>query len=301
MLPLSPKERGDSKIVASNSAIVNSPAAPALAPDAGIRLQRARGNARISTQLRAGTTRLATLYQDGCAKIRLPNTHSPALEAVLINTAGGLTGGDHIEWSADAVAGGHLVLTTQACERSYRSTGSIATVRTKLTVGAGAHLDWLPQETILFTASKLDRRIEIDLAEGASLTAIEAVLLGRDAMGERAEDAYLRDTWRIRRNGRLVHAEATLLTGTGSERSAAPLLAGARAFATIVHIGPLAAGRLDTIRALMPPASTIAASAIGERLIVRALADSGLALRRLIVPILTELSGAGTLPRLWHL
>ncbi|MDB5585462.1 MAG: urease accessory protein UreD [Devosia sp.] len=264
-------------------------------------MQRARGVGRIATKLRDGVTVIDTLYQDGCAKIRLPHTHSSALEAVLINTAGGLTGGDHMQWGADAAPNGKMVLTTQACERIYRSTGATARVETRLTVGANAHLDWLPQETILFEASKLDRRIDIDLADGASLTAIEAVLLGRDAMGELANDAYLRDNWRIRRNGRLLHAEATLLTGEGSERMAAPLLAGARAFATILHIGPLAARRLETVRALMPASSLIAASAIGERLVVRAIAESGLALRRMIVPIVAELSGAGSLPRLWHL
>lgn len=264
-------------------------------------MQRARGIGRIGTKQRDGVTVIDTLYQDGCAKIRLPHTHSTALEAVLINTAGGLTGGDHLQWGADVAPGGKMVLTTQACERLYRSTGAVAKVETRLTVGPGAHLDWLPQETILFAASKLDRRIDIDLAESASLTAVEAVLLGRDAMGELAEDAMLRDNWRIRREGRLIHAEATMLTGTGSERSAAPLLAGARAFATIVHIGPLAARKLATVRALMPPRGHIAASAIGERLVVRATAESGLALRRLIVPIIAELSGAGTLPRLWHL
>ncbi|MET3898537.1 urease accessory protein [Devosia sp. UYZn731] len=264
-------------------------------------MQRARGVGRIATKLRDGVTVIDTLYQDGCAKIRLPHTHSSALEAVLINTAGGLTGGDHMQWGADAAPNGKMVLTTQACERIYRSTGATARVETRLTVGANAHLDWLPQETILFEASKLDRRIDIDLADGASLTAIEAVLLGRDAMGELASDAYLRDNWRIRRNGRLLHAEATLLTGQGSERIAAPLLAGARAFATILHIGPLAARRLETVRALMPANGLIAASAIGERLVVRAIAESGLALRRMIVPIVAELSGAGSLPRLWHL
>jgi len=264
-------------------------------------MQRARGVGRIGTKQRDGVTVIDTLYQDGCAKIRLPHTHSTALEAVLINTAGGLTGGDYLQWGADAAPGGKMVLTTQACERIYRSTGATARVETRLTVGPDAHLDWLPQETILFEASKLDRRIDIDLAAGASLTAVEAILLGRDAMGELAEDAWLRDNWRIRRHGRLIHAEATLLTGSGSERTAAPLLAGARAFATILHIGPLAARRLETVRALMPAQGRIAASAIGERLVVRAVAESGLALRRMIVPIIAELSGAGSLPRLWHL
>jgi len=272
----------------------------ALAP----RLQRARGTGSLTTLQRAGATRLATLYQDGCAKIRLPNTHSPAMEAVLINTAGGLTGGDHMQWSAELAPQGRMVLTTQACERIYRSIGGPATIETRLAVGAGAHLDWLPQETILFAASQLDRRIHIDLAEGASLTAMEAVLLGREAMGEIALDARLRDNWRIHRNGTLIHAEATRLDGTAAERDGLSLLAGRRAFATLLHIAPSAdrcAAMLARLRPLLPQDGRIAASANGERLVVRALASTGLALRRLIVPVLAELSGAGTLPRLWHL
>lgn len=267
-------------------------------------MQRARGVGGIATKQRDTITVLDTLYQDGCAKIRLPKTHTNALEAVLINTAGGLTGGDRMAWSADLAEGGRMALTTQACERIYRSLGGPAHVETTLKIGRDAHLDWLPQETILFAASHLDRRIEIDLEDGASLTAIEAILLGRDAMGELALDCQLRDNWRIRRNGRLIHAEATRLDGTMAERDGLSLLAGKRAFATIVHIAPdgdQTMIRLAKIRALLPPDQRIAASANGERLVIRALAQSGLALRRLIVPILAELSGAGALPRLWHL
>ncbi len=273
-------------------------------PDSRVLLQRARGLGRLATQQRDETTRLLKLYQEGCAKIRLPNTHDGSLEAVLINTAGGLTGGDVLHWSVDIAAAGHAVLTTQACERIYRSIGGEAQVTTTLGVGAGAHLDWLPQETILFAGSRLDRRIEIDLAAGASLTAVEAILLGRDAMGETAMDAALEDRWRIRRDGRLIHAEATRLAGSSSERNSSSLLAGHRALATIVHIAPdadAAARRCSSVRALLPGGQPIAASAIGERLVVRALAHSGLALRRMIVPILDHLSSADALPRMWHL
>ncbi|WEK05334.1 MAG: urease accessory protein UreD [Candidatus Devosia phytovorans] len=267
-------------------------------------MQRAFGKGGLSTYQRTGGTHLSTLYQEGCAKIRLPNTHSQTLEAVLINTAGGLTGGDLMQWSADLAPEGRMVLTTQACERIYRSLGGPARVETRMQIGENAHLDWLPQETILFAASELDRRLDIDLATGASLTAVEAILLGRDAMGEAALDAKIRDNWRIRRNGRLIHAEATRLDGTLSERNGLSLLAGKRAFGTILHIAPdadQARAALDRIRALLPADPRIAASANGERLVIRALAQTGLALRRLIVPILSELSVTGTLPRMWHL
>ena len=268
------------------------------------RMQRAFGVGGISTYQRADATKLSTLYQEGCAKIRLPNTHSSALEAVLINTAGGLTGGDRMRWTAELAAQGKMVLTTQACERIYRSIEGPAHVETRLTIGENAHLDWLPQETILFASSQLDRRLDIDLATGASLTAVEAILLGRDAMGELALDARLRDNWRIRRNGRLVHAEATRLDGTAAERTGISLLAGNRALATIIHIAPdadQAAVALARVRAILPADRRIAASTNGTRLVIRALAESGLALRRLIIPILSQLSGSGTLPRMWHL
>lgn len=264
------------------------------------RMQRARGEGRIAAGFDGNRTRLTTLYQDGCAKIRLPHTHDRRLDAVLINTAGGLTGGDRMDWGAEAGPDTQMLVTTQACERIYRSTGDTAEVRTRLSVGRSAHLDWLPQETILFEDSRLDRRIEIDLAPRASLTAVEAILLGRQAMGETARRAYLRDNWRVRRDSRLIHAEATLLGGKGDERDALPLLDGMHAFATILHITDDAASRLQTVRDLLP-AGPIAASAMGERLVIRAMAPDGLALRRLIVPLITELSGAGSLPRLWTL
>lgn len=267
-------------------------------------LQRARGVARVSTKQRDGNTCIDTLFQEGCGKIRLPRTHSSALEAVFINTAGGITGGDHLRWGADVAPEGRLVITTQACERSYRSTGDTAHVEADITVGAGAHLDWLPQETILFEASKLDRRLTIRLDEAATLTAIEAVLLGRDAMGEEARDAQFSDTWRIYRGDRLIHAEATRLTGDGSERDGLSLLRGSRAFASILHVAASAdkaEQRLSRVRALQPATGLIAASANGERLVIRAMARTGLALRKLLVPTLIELTGAGSLPRLWHL
>lgn len=272
---------------------------PPLQPKGAAAVQRASGSGRLVTQMRNGETRVSELYQEGCAKIRLPHTHAPSLEAVLINTSGGLTGGDRLEWRISATAGARLTLTTQACERIYKSTGDDAVVRTELSIGAHAHLDWLPQETILFEQSRLHRTLEIDLAEGASFTGVEAVLLGREAMGEAARSAILNDNWRVRRAGRLVHAEANKLSATDLERDALSLLAGNNAFATIVHIVPDAADRVGAVRALVPADTHAAVSAVGERLIVRALAPSGLALRRLVTPIIAYLSGAGTLPRLW--
>jgi urease accessory protein len=260
--------------------------------------QRALGRGAISASTRDGVTRVATLREDGAAKIRLPNTHDASLQAVLINTAGGLCGGDDLHWEATAGPGAHLVLTTQACERVYRSLGDDADVAIRLTAQAGARIDWLPQETILFEGSRLMRRLEVDLAPGATFLAVEAVLLGRQARGEDARNAVLTDDWRVRRGGALIHAEATRLSDPDIERNASSLLAGAGAFVTILYVADDAERRLDAVRALLP--DTAGASVTGERLVVRALAPSGMALRRIVVPVITLLSATGSLPRLWH-
>jgi len=264
-------------------------------------MQRARGTGRVATGVRDGTTHIAALYQEGAAKIRLPNTHDQSLQAVLMNTAGGLTGGDAFDWQAEAAPGAHLVLTTPACERVYRSLGTDAMVANRLIAHENARIDWLPQETILFEGARLRRTLDIDLAEGATLLAVEAVLLGREAMGEAALAARLSDNWRIRRNGRLIHAEATRLSADRQERENLSLLNGALAFATVLYIGADAPRKLEAARALLPASASAAVSVIGERLVARFTAPSGLALRRLIVPIIALLSSAGSLPRLWHL
>jgi urease accessory protein len=273
---------------------MNRPALQSPTPSA---LQRARGDAAVRAKQVEGRTRLATLHEEGCAKIRLPNTHDGSLQAVLINTAGGLTGGDDVHWAAEAGDGTSLVLTTQACERIYRSLGADASITVGLTAGAGARLDWLPQETILFEGSKLRRQLEVDLAADATFCAVEAVILGREAMGEAARNATLCDDWRIRRNGKLIHAEATRVGGNDLERDGMSLLDGAGAFATVLYIGADADRRLDPVRAILSGRS--GASLVGERLTIRAIAPSGLALRKILGPVVALL--AGSLPRLWHI
>ncbi len=270
-----------------------------LGQEAAGRSQRAEGIGRVVAQLSGDVTRLTELYQEGAAKIRLPRPTSRALEAVLINTAGGMTGGDRFDWTIEAGPGAEVSVTTPACERVYKAAGGSAEIHNRLVVGAKAHVDWLPQETILFEQSRLNRRLEADLGDGATLTALEAILLGREAMDEAARSALLDDQWRISRAGKLIHAEANRLSASDLERDALSLLAGNNAFATLLHVADDAEARLHAIRALIPDGARAAASAVGERLIVRILAPSGLALRRLVTPILVELSAGRALPRLW--
>jgi len=272
----------------------------AMASDAAPpRLQRARGEGRIAVRAGDGRTRLDRLFQDGCGKIRLPRgADSKALEAVLINTSGGLTGGDRLAWRAEAGPAAALTLTTQACERVYRASSGVADVRVQLAAQAGAELRWLPQETILFDGGALERSLDVDLAEDARFLAVEAVLLGRQAMGESVRRGTLRDRWRIRRGSRLVFADDLRLSGAVPELIArGPALAGTVAFASILYVAEDAEAALPRVRAALGSAG--GASAFEGKLFARVVAASGLELRRALIPALEAVSG-GPLPRLWR-
>ncbi len=266
-------------------------------------LQRARGRARIAVRAEGGITRLADLYQDGCAKLRLPKVYGPSsVEAVLLNTAGGLTGGD--VYGTEALAGpdAFLTLTSQACERVYRATGDQpARVETRLSADAGARLHWLPQETILFDGGRLDRTLDVDLAGDAVFLAVEALVLGRVASGETVTGGAFTDSWRIHRDGRLIFADAARIAGDIDAVAAGPaVLAGMKAVATVVLAAPGAEEKLAEARAVLDPLPTAGASAMPGLLICRLVAPDDRALRAVLVPLLNLLAGRA-LPRVWHL
>jgi urease accessory protein len=271
------------------------PSGDALQP----RLQRARGDGCIHVRRLDGRTRVGRLYQDGCAKIRTPrDPDARGIEAVLINTAGGLTGGDRLQWTAEAGETCELSLTTQACERIYRSAGGRAKVDVHLRAEAGSSLQWLPQETLLFDGGEIDRRLEADLAAGASLLAVEAVVLGRTAMGEQVRRGRLRDRWRVRRDGRLVFADELRLEGPIAEIASAPaVLGGGQAFASILLVSPHAETKLSEVRAALGPSG--GASAFDGKLFARVTAKNGFTLREALVPALQVLRAA-PLPRVWR-
>lgn len=262
--------------------------------------QRARGVGRLTVRHEDGATRLVELFQEGSAKLRLPRVRTDAVEAVMINSGGGMTGGDRFSWTVDVGDGAAAVLTTQACEKVYRAQAGEARVATQLTVGAGARLDWLPQETILFDRSALARTIEADVAAGGRLLLAEAVVLGRRAMGETLTRASFHDRWRIRRDGRLLFADDLKLGGDFSTLAASPpLLGGAGAFATLLLVAPDAEALLDAVRTAIGEFG--GASAFGGKLVVRIAARDGLALRRALLPAIAVLSGGRPAPSVWTL
>ncbi|MEL7100569.1 MAG: urease accessory protein UreD [Pseudomonadota bacterium] len=220
---------------------------------------------------------------------------------MLVNTSGGITGGDRFDVAASAGPASALTLTTQAAERAYRAQpGPPGTVRTHLKVASGARLDWLPQETILFDGCALDRGLEVDLAPDARLLLVEPMVWGRAAMGERDVHGRARERIHIRQNGDLVYADQWRMTGDLTAQLDRPAIGGgARAMASFVFAAPEAEAKLDHLRGLLPVSGGASLRSTGL-IVGRLLAPSSYDLRKSLIP-LVEFLHDGVIPTPWRL
>lgn len=267
---------------------------------------RARGELRATIAATAtGRSHVARAYEAGGLRLRFPKVAPgvrPEVEAVCINTGGGMVGGDAARLAFEVGPGAAATITTQSAEKIYRAEGGAVTaVDAALTLGAGARAEWLPQETILFDRVRFERRLEVDMAGDASLLLVEALVFGRLAMGEMVRTGHVRDRWRVRRDGRLVFAEALALDGAIADRLDHPALGcGARAVATLLLVSPDAETRLDAVRAALATVDCLGgASAWDGLLTVRLLAPSPGRVRAAIVALLHALRGRAA-PRVWQ-
>ncbi|NOC91765.1 urease accessory protein UreD [Ruegeria sp. HKCCD6604] len=262
---------------------------------------RAAGTVSLSTKQLGNRTVLNKFRQSGSFKCLFPRTTTPELDAVLLNSAGGVTGGDSFRFSCKAAKGTALTLTTQACERAYKAPPKEwGQVTNHLTVEAGARLNWLPQETILYNGSALDRRLRIDLSPDADMLMVEPLVFGRVAMGETLTEIRLRDQIEIWREGTPVFLDAIRFAGDWHTHLAKRHIAnGAGAMALIVLASSSAEGHLKPVREMLP--DTAGATLIRkDLLVIRILADNSFALRRTLIPVLRRLN-KDTLPRCWML
>ena len=260
---------------------------------------RAIGRVTLNAKWAEGATRRARVHEQGALRVRCPGPPAPELEAMIVNTAGGMAGGDRFELDFAVGPGGRLLVTSAAAEKVYRTLGSETTIRANLKVAAGGELAWLPQETILFDRARLRRTIEVDLAADARLLLAEAVILGRSGMGETVTEGLWLDRWRVRRAGALLHAETVRLDGN----VAAKLAQGADAKGGVAMATVLCVPGDETIVAAARAASQncrgeVGASAWNGLAVVRLVAADGAALRHDLACILTTIR-RGRLPRLW--
>lgn len=263
-----------------------------------IQMQRSKGTARVA--LRDG--RLHDLWQSGSAKVMLPRVHGTAPEIVFLNSAGGLTGGDCLDYQVSIGAGMQALATTQTAERAYRSDGPPARAGVHLQIGPDAALTWLPQETILFNGAALDRQTRVQMTATSRFLGMECIVLGRQAMGETVTRLHLHDRRVFLCDGRPVLIDPLRLNDASLARGqGAALMNGARAMGVLILVAPDAADRLAAARACLDqPQVTGAASAPGGRLIVRCLGADGWALRQQMLRLLKVLT-PDPLPRVWQI
>ena len=260
---------------------------------------RAQGAVRFGVRLTDGVTRRGDLRETGSLRVRFPSPEGEGLSAVFVNTAGGIAGGDRFDIDIAAGEGTRLTATTAAAEKVYRATGPAAALDIALKAEAGSHLAWLPQETILFDRARIARRIDIDLAESASLLLCEIVVFGRAAMGERMQRGEFVDHWRMRRGGRLVFAENIHLDGDIGEKLARPAIAnGGTAIGTALVV-PGDEALVERIRGLSESlAGEVGISAWNGFAMARFCAQDAAALRADMTAVLGRASSSA-LPRLW--
>lgn len=262
-------------------------------------IERSHGSAQVAFRRCGAFTRLDRLHQSGSAKAFIHPT-TAGLDVVVLNTSGGMTGGDRLSYGLTLGEGCRVTATTQTAERAYRSPDGVATVDVQHDVGPGAHLDWVPQETILFDQSALHRTTEVRLGTDASCLLLEAVVLGRAAMGETVRSVRLTDRRRVTRNGVPVLYEP-LQIGTAALTAGVAVLNGARAFASLALVARGAEARLPSVRAVLDePGVASGASAFDGKLTVRLMADDGWPMRKQILRVLALLRD-GPLPRVWQM
>jgi urease accessory protein len=266
---------------------------------------RARGEARAVFSRIGDASKPTRVFESGGLRLRFPNSAGPC-EAVLVNTGGGMAGGDRAAVELTLAEGADVLATTQSAEKIYRAENEPAAVKTRLTLGVGARLSWLPQETILFDQARLERRLEAEVAPDATLLAIESVVFGRLAFGETEIAARFLDRWRIRRGGKLVFAEELRIENAGAALRRPAVGGGARAIASFLFMAPDAEAGLEKIRAAFDELNNgdgasleAGASLLDGFVVARALSSDPARLRRCVVAVMMALRGSAA-PRVWQ-
>jgi urease accessory protein len=260
---------------------------------------RANSTVRAKFVQHAGRTAVVRLFEAGAVRLRFPKA-GMACEGVLINTAGGMTGGDVVDLSLVLQRQAAMTLATQSAEKVYRAEHAPASVGITFSLADEASLAWLPQETILFDGARLQRTLGVTMAASARLTLLEILVFGRVARGEKIASGFFRDRWRIRRDGELVLAEEVQVEGRIADLlSRRATGGGAVAVAVLAHVAPKAEGRLPAVRCSLAGAqSECGASAWNGLLVARFAGIDPAAVRADAVRATVALLGT-PLPRVW--
>jgi urease accessory protein len=270
-------------------------------------LQRAEGCGRIIVSVSENDTRIVDIFQRSPIRIMVPRVDDGALkEIVFVNIAGGVAGGDRLESGVTALANACIAVTSQAAEKVYRALNEPAHILTKLKACATAKLAWLPQETIIFNRGRVSRQTEIEVSSGCEVLALEWLVLGRAAQGEKMVGGHITDSWRVRKDGRLIWADTFRVTDEMfPQLHRKALLSDCKAFATLVYFGPDLEARLELLRNIASPiACHCAPTSVCGLIIVRFAASDSFDLRGALLNFLQQFSeelgpGPFRVPKMW--
>jgi urease accessory protein len=270
-------------------------------------LQRADGCGRLVLSGSEKGARIVDVFQRSPIRIMFPSVGDGGIEeAVLVNTAGGIAGGDRLHLDVTVLANASIAVTSQAAEKVYRALSKPARITTRLKACETAKLAWLPQETIVFNWGRLSRETEIELSSGAELLALEWLVLGRAAHGEEMVGGHITDSWRVKKDGRLIWADSFRATDEvfpHLQRKA--LLSNCKAIGTLIYFGPHLGTRLEFLRDVAASLEChCAATSVGGLIVVRFAAkvsyDLRLALRNFLQQFSRELGpGPFRVPKMW--
>jgi urease accessory protein len=270
-------------------------------------LERANGAGRIVLAGEGTGARIADIYQKFPIRLLLPKVDDhPYREVVIINSSGGIAGGDRLEIEVVALNRASVSVTTQAAEKIYRALDRPARILTKLKASESAKLAWLPQETIVFDGARIARQTEIDLCSGAEIIALEWLVLGRIESGEEVRGGYILDSWRIKLDGRLVWVDGFFVADeTFAHLHRKALLSRWKAIGTLIYFGPRLDARLETLREIAASLDCqCAATIVGAIIIVRVAAAASADLKRGLRSLLDRFSlelvpGPFGVPKMW--
>ncbi|WP_434560907.1 urease accessory protein UreD [Pseudomonas sp. R1-6] len=168
---------------------------------------------------------------------------------IIVHPPGGIAGGDRLDISAQVGQGAWAQLTSPGAAKWYRAAGP-AYQQLSLSVAPGATLEWLPQETIVFSAAQAELSTNIDLQGDARLFYWDIVALGRPASGERFDVGHFQSWLDIRRDGQLLWHERQRIAGGDGLLDSPIGLGGDPVFATLLVTGEIDSELLERCRSL---------------------------------------------------
>jgi urease accessory protein len=238
------------------------------------------GQLSLDFERSAGKTVIARRRHVGPLLIQRP-FYEPdgTCQVYLIHPPGGVVGGDALTLELEARAGSHALITTPGATKLYRSPRQASHLRQNMRSFGGATLEWLPQETIVFSGVSAAVTTRVQLDESSQFIGWDITCLGHDNRGLGL--GHLTQHWQLERDGRLLWTERTELEGNGELLEAPWGLAGRTVFGTLVATGASSA-LVDEVREACPGSDTdwLSVTRLGEVLLCRYLGYSAEAAKR---------------------